>query len=86
MPKQKVNAGKIRNIVKQFSADGIQSDGSVLRCDVCDISITIDEKHQRNRVMQHIGSAKHMKNKNYNAVKVECDYSVLSRHWLLQLQ
>lgn len=69
MPKQKVNAGKIRDIVKQFSADGIQSDGSVLRCNVCDISITIDKKHQRNRVTQHIGSAKHTKNKELQCSK-----------------
>ncbi|KAJ9583132.1 hypothetical protein L9F63_022524, partial [Diploptera punctata] len=30
MPKPKVNPYKLRDIVKKFSADGIQSDGSVI--------------------------------------------------------
>jgi len=30
---------------------------------VCDISIAVDDKHQRNRVVQHLQSGKHVKNK-----------------------
>lgn len=68
MPK-KLNTGKLRDIARQFSEDGIQSDGSVLRCNVCEVSITIDEKHQRNRITQHVGSAKHVKNKELQCSK-----------------
>src|SRR5215813_14725829 len=74
MSKHSVCAGKVYTIVKQFKSDGIQSDGSDLWCNVCDVSIAIDEKHQRHPVEQHIKSRKHFKNK-----EVKSDKTVVSQ-------
>ena len=37
----KLTAAKLRIIAKNFQKDGIVTDGSVLRCDVCDIIIAV---------------------------------------------
>ena len=46
----KLTAAKLRILAKDFPKDGIVTDGSVLRCNVCDIIIAVDENHQIGRI------------------------------------
>ena len=53
----KHTAAKLQIIAKDFQKDGI-----VLRYDVCDIIIAVDENHQVSRIKQHISNVKHSSN------------------------
>ena len=43
----KLIAGKFSSIANKFKNDSITTDGSFLRCYLCDIHITVDEKHKK---------------------------------------
>jgi len=43
----KLKAGKLHSIANDFYNDSIITDGSILRCDLCDVVIAVDDKHQK---------------------------------------
>lgn len=58
----KVTPSKLRALAKQFEKDGITTDGSILRCSLCNITISVDDKHLASRIEQHLRYVKHEKN------------------------
>jgi len=52
----KLKAGKLRTIANNFQNDTITTDSSILRCDICDVVIGVNNKHQKTRVIQYIES------------------------------
>lgn len=55
----KISAFKLKSIAKDFATDKILSDGKILKCDLCDVVLPVDEKHQKGLVKQHIKTARH---------------------------
>jgi len=46
----KLKAVKLRSIVTDFKNDSITADGSIPRCDICDILTAVDDKHKKTRL------------------------------------
>ena len=57
----KLKTGKLRSIANDFKNDSIITDGSILRCNLYNVVIAVDDKHQKTRLRQHIESSKHIK-------------------------
>lgn len=58
----RVKKDKLYALAEEFKTKFIETDGIILRCSVCEVNIAIDDKHQRNRINQHIQYSKHVKN------------------------
>ena len=52
-----------------FKNDSIITDSSILRCDLCDVVIAVDDKHQKTRGREHIESPKHIKSSSLKNTK-----------------
>lgn len=52
-------SSKLKHMIKAFENDGILSDGSIIRCNLCNTVIKVDRKHQQQQVKRHVDSAKH---------------------------
>ncbi|XP_068086845.1 uncharacterized protein [Anabrus simplex] len=65
----KVSSAQFIALAQEFKQDFIDTDGIVMRCTICDSRILFDEKHQRDRIKQHISSSKHQMNKTLQANK-----------------
>ena len=65
----KVSSARFIVLAQEFKQDFIDTDGTVMRCTICDSGILLDEKHQRDRIKQHIFSSKHKMNKTLKANK-----------------
>lgn len=65
----KVSRARLFSLSQEFKQDSVETDGTVIRCSICDSGILLDEKHQRDRIKQHISTSKHQKNKTLQANK-----------------
>lgn len=59
----KVSADRLKTLAKEFENDGIVSDGSIIKCSFCDLSIKMDINHQKQQISQHISTIRHRENK-----------------------
>jgi len=60
----KLSIGKLKKLANDFKKDYITTDGFILRCDLCDVVISVDDKHQKTRITQHIEAPKHVKSRD----------------------
>ena len=67
----KVSSARLFVLAQEFKQDSIETDGTVIRCTICDSGILLDEKHQRDRIKQHISSSKHKKTRLFK--QINCD-------------
>ncbi|KAJ4447652.1 hypothetical protein ANN_09659 [Periplaneta americana] len=58
----KVKKDKLYALSEEFKMQFIKTDGIILQCTVCDVNISIGEKHRRNKINQHIQYTKYVKN------------------------
>lgn len=63
----KVAVTKMRKLAKQYEKNGIVTDDKLLKCELCDVTINVDEKHQSGRIVQHIKAPKHIANQERHA-------------------
>lgn len=55
----KLGATKIKSLAQKYKADFIVSDGSIIKCDVCDTVLKVDLNHQNQAIEQHLKTLKH---------------------------
>lgn len=55
----KIASNKLNSIVSKFKNDYIVSDGSIVKCNICDAVIKTDERHQSDRISQHVSGSRH---------------------------
>ena len=58
---EKIKKGNLYELSEECTTQFIETDGIILRCAACEVNIAVDDKHQRNRIKQHIQCSKHVK-------------------------
>ena len=46
-----LSAAKLKALAKEFTKDKIISDGRILKCNLCDLVIKVDDKHQKSQLI-----------------------------------
>jgi len=55
----KISPAKLTLLAQKYKDDFIVSDGSVVKCSICDTTFTVDLSHQKQPVEQHLKTMKH---------------------------